>query len=246
MKKPSLTIGIGHDNAPNGQTGTAGELDLLKKVYFALAPLLQKAGIVVYYDDANVKNGAFTDYCIFPHFDGSTNSNYDGGFVDASPTSYTKDKDWQMAQFIADHYFSAMGIRFVPEHRTNNSTLYYGFNYTGQNTITFLIELGTLTNPSDKAKCQDYGKIANLLHQGIIGYLSQYDENYKAYIAGQATISNQTQIDELRQQLQEQTELVKDLQTKNKQLAEDLSKCQQTGQALSERLNKIKIFVSAI
>jgi len=246
MKKPTLTIGIGHDNAPNGQTGTAGELDLLKKVYFALAPLLIKSGVEVYYDDANVKNGAFTDYCIFPHFDGSTNSKYDGGFVDCSPNSYTKDKDWKFATMIADYYFSSMGIRFAPEHRSINSTDYYAFNYTGKNTIQTLIELGTLTNPSDRAKCQDYRKIANLLHQGIISYLSQYDENYKAYIAGQATISNQTQIDELRKQLQEQTELVKNLQTKNKQLAEDLSKCQQTGQALSERLNKIKIFVSAI
>ncbi len=238
MKKPTLTIGIGHDNPLNGQTGTGGELELLKKVYFAIQPRLIAAGVELYYDDAEVKNATFTDYAIFPHFDGSSNPDYNGGFIDAGELpSATKDQDWKFAQTIADYYFSAMGIRFAPEHRTINTKRYYAFNQTGENTKQFLIELGTLTNVNDRAKLQDYNKIAELLTQGIISYLSQYDANFQSG-------TNQTTVDGLRQELKKKKEFIEQLQQSHKQdLADIALLCQQKIQTIKQKLLEIINFI---
>lgn len=250
MKQVTITIQNAHRGASNGQTGTGGELVLIDKVFYALSPLLIKKGIVVYYDDAEVKNGAFTDYFLAIHFDGSTNPSYNGGFVDCSPTSATKDKDWEFARIIADYYFSAMGIRFAPEHRTANSTYYYAFNYTGWDTIQTIIECGTLTNPDDKAKCQDYEKIARLLCDGIVAYLTKYDKNYQEYLASipaptpTPTDPCKEEADRLRQELQKQTEVAKALQKEKDELASKLKECQLRSDTLLGLINKIKDLVN--
>lgn len=243
MIKPTITIQNGHRNTTTGQTGTAGEVELIDKVFYALSPKLIEKGVVVYYDDATIKNGKNTDYFIALHFDGATNPAYNGGFVDCNPDSITVDKDWKFAQTIAYYYFSAMGIRFAPEHRTANSTYYYGFNFTGENTIQTIIELGTLTNKDDNAKLGDVNKIATLLCEGIVAYLTKYDKNYQDYLAGQGAGQNQTTIDGLRQQLQEANKKIETLTNEKKQLAKEKEECQKTSDTLLERLNRIKVYV---
>lgn len=254
MKQVNIVISNGHMNPGNGQTGTSGERDLIEKVYYALAPLLIKAGLVVYYDDANLTNikslGDNLMYAIFPHFDGSTNPTYNGGFVDDSPTDAVATESWKLAGVVADSYFGPMGIRFAPEHRTINSTQYYAFNYTGANTKQFLIELGTLTNVDDRAKCQDFNKIATLLARGIIQYLTFNDATYKAWLGGQTPpvpvpppIPDTAQIDELRKQLQTQKDLVVTITKEKNQLAADFTECQRLNTSMLERLTKIKTFI---
>ena len=225
--KLKIVIHNGHKNITNGQTGTSGELDLIDKVYYALSPLLIKAGLEVYYDDAKSLNSSNMDYFIAPHFDGATNPSYDGGFVDCNPDSYTKEKDWKFAQVIADYYFNPMGIRFAPEHRTANSTYYYGFNYTGENTVQTIIELGTLTNVHDRAICQDYNKIARLLADGIIAYLKAEDPRYEVPTVPTPPVDYQAQINGLRQDLEKVKKEYSDYQIKTqKELADLNTKCQ--------------------
>lgn len=182
MNKIKLTIQNGHRNVTNGQTGTSGivdgkkvyEVDWIDKVYFALKAKIDSTysdSIELSYDDCNVQNGAFADIFVAIHFDGSTNKSYNGGFVDCSPNSYTKDEDWKLAQTIGDAYFIPMGIKFAPEHRTDNSTYYYAFQYTGENTKQTIIECGTMTNDSDMTKLADYTKIGELILQGIVNYI---------------------------------------------------------------------------
>ena len=250
MKQPSITIQNGHRHTTTGQTGTAGEVDLIDKVFYELSPLLIKAGVVVYYDDANVINGQNTDYFIALHFDGATNPSYKGGFIDdapkcpnngVTPCDNSSDASWKFAQKIADYYFSAMGIDFVPGHRTVNSTYYYAFNYTGEKTLQFIIELGTLTNPDDRGKLQDYKKIATLLSQGIIAYLTENDLNYKQYLASQAIGTDKAEIERLRIELQAQKDSYTKLQqTTTKQLADKDTECQ----SYKSRLQDIKTYVA--
>ena len=173
MSRIKLCLQNAHRNATGGQTGTGGEVDLIDKVYYAIKLIIDSKysdSIELSYDDATVRNGTTADGFIALHFDGSTNLDYNGGFVDDSPYDLVAAESWRFAQIVADNYFSAMGIEFMPNHRTNNSTYYYAFNFTGSNTKQFLIELGTLTNVSDKAKLQDYNKIAQLLMNGIVSY----------------------------------------------------------------------------
>lgn len=243
MNKVTLTLQNAHRNAPNGQTGTGGEMELVDKVFYAMRDELINKGIELYYDDATVINGAKTDYFIALHFDGSTNPAYHGGFVDDSPYDQVAAQSWKLAQMVADRYFGPMGIEFVPGHRTVKSTYYYAFNQTGANTKQFLIELGTLTNPDDRAKCQDFNKIARLLNEGIFAYLSQYDDNYKAYLAGQTTISNQAEIDILKKEVQAQKESYSKLQEETKRaLSVKDRECQDKIQALKA---KIKSFIES-
>lgn len=260
MKQVTLTIQNGHRNALHGATGTNGEVDLIDKVYFALAPILIKAGIQVFYEDDGLwdADGNFTgllngnkDYFIALHFDGATNPSYDGGFVDDTPDDLVKEQSWKLAGMVADYYFGPMGIRFAPEHRTVNSTDYYAFYATGTNTKQFLIELGTLTNPSDKAKCQDYGKIATLLAKGIVSYLTQFDTTYQAYLQGQPSptptpipVPDTTEIDSLRKQLQASKDAFTKLQqTTDEQLANRDRDCQAL---LQDKKVKIKSFVDNV
>jgi len=248
MTKLKICIQVGHDTAalPTGnpskaQTGTSGELDLQKKVYFALAPLLQKAGLEVYYDDARCLNAPNMDYYLCPHFDGSTNPAYDGGFVDCNPDSFTKDKDWEFARIISDNYFSPMGIRFAPEHRTANSTYYYGFNYTGENTVQTIIELGTLTNSHDRGICQDYNKIARLLCQGIVAYLKEKDPRYTVPTVPTPTVDYKAQADSLRAELEKTKKEYADFQVKSASMIADLtSKCQSWESKFNTLVKNIK------
>ena len=237
MRKIKLGIQLGHDVAalPNSspmkpQTGTNGELDLTKKVYFAIKEIIDSRYsdiIELYYDDARCLNAAGMDYYFCPHFDGATNPSYDGGFVDCNPESLTKDKDWAFAQTLADNYFGPMGIRFAPEHRTVNSTYYYAFNFTGDQTIQTIMELGTLTNASDRAKCQDYKKIAQLIVNGLVAYFTKEDANFKEYLKGQAAQSCETTLGIVRKQLQEAKDAFTKLQQDTKkQLADKDTECQ--------------------
>lgn len=262
MKKVTLTLQNGHRNAMFGNTGTNGEVDLIDKVFFSLAPKLIEKGIEVYYEDDGLwdDDGNFLgllngdkDYFIALHFDGAVNPAYEGGFVDDCPKcpnggivpcDLQSDQSWKFAQTVADYYFGPMGIRFAPEHRTANSTYYYAFNTTSENTKQFLIEMGTLTNSSDRAKCQDYNKIATLLCQGIVTYLTNNDENYKAYLAGEAAGSNQAQINELRKQLQEAKDaFLKLQQDTSTKLAEKDKQCQLE---ISRLKQKVKDFANNI
>lgn len=251
MAKIKLCIQVGHDTASlevgnplKGQTGTNGELELQKKVFYEIKKIIDSQyseSIALYYDDARCLNAPEMDYFLAPHFDGSTNSTYNGGFVDCNPDSLTKDKDWEFARILSDNYFNDMGIRFAPEHRTANSTYYYGFNYTGENTIQTIIELGTLTNPDDRAKCQDASKIARLLVKGIVSYLEKYDTRFKPATPQPPTVSCETQLDELRKQLEKQKNLYTKLQdSSKKELAVKQDECEK----LKSRLDKIKKFVS--
>ena len=262
MKQVNIVINNGHRNAANGATGTTGEVDLIDKVFGALSPLLIKAGLQVYYDDANLTNtkslGDNLMYFVAPHFDGSTNPSYNGGFIDdcpacpnggVTPCDNSSVQSWKFAQTVADNYFIPMGIAFAP-HSTNDSKYYYAFNYTGANTKQFIIELGTLTNQSDHDKCQDYGKIATLLTKGIVSYLTQFDTTYQAYLQGQpaptpspSPVNYQAQIDSLTTQLAQQKKSLADLQqTTVTQLAAKDADCLSKLQALKD---KIKTFVSS-
>jgi len=244
MNRIKLTIQNGHFNAPNGQTGTSGELNLIQKVFYAIKSIIDKDyadKIELSYDDANVKNGAFADYFIALHFDGATNSNYDGGFVDCNPDSFTKDKDWDFARTIADYYFNPMGIRFAPEHRTANSTYYYGFNYTGENTVQTIIELGTLTNSHDRGICQDYNKIARLLCQGIVAYLKEKDPRYTVPTVPTPTVDYKAQADSLRAELEKTKKEYADFQVKSASMIADLtSKCQSWESKFNTLVKNIK------
>ena len=248
MTKTTLVLQNGNDNNALGQTGTAGEVVLIRKVFGAIAPLLTSKGIELYYDDyycLNTKKlGDNLSYFISIHFDGSTNPNYDGGLVDCSPTSLTVKDDWKLAQTVADRYFIPMGIRLAQEHRNANTSQYYAFNFTAEKTKQFIIELGTLTNQVDRAKLQDFKKIARLLAEGVLAYLSEFDANYKEYLAGNQAQQTTTEIDELREQLKAKSKLVEDLQTEKKQLASKYSECQTQLKAVIERLNSIKDFVA--
>jgi hypothetical protein len=254
MVRIKLTIQNGHRNAANGQTGTSGEMDLIDKVYYAIKSIIDSKYsqiIELSYDDATVKNGETADYFLAPHFDGSTNTSYNGGFVDCSPESLTKDQDWQFAQMIADYYFGPMGITFAPSHRTANSTYYYAFNSTGEKTIQTIIELGTLTNADDKVKCQDYNKIARLLMEGIIAYLTKYDATYQAFIKNSTTTPTQTPTDSLQQENESLKKQVEDLkkinetlQTKTtQQLADKDIECQKR---LSDVKQKIINYITSV
>lgn len=245
MSKITLCIANSHRNSPNGQTGTNGELVLIDKVFSELSPLLIKAGIEVYYDDAGMVNinrlGDNLFYAIFLHFDGATNPDYNGGFVDASPESYTETKDWKIAQMVADSYFNNMGIRFAPEHRTINSTYFYGFNEAAKNTVTFLIELGTLTNVHDRAICQDYNKIARLLCDGIVAYLKKEDPRYQVPTIPTPSVDYQAQINSLRQELEKTKKEYADFQIKTQgELALLNTKCQQWEDKYNTLVNNIK------
>lgn len=238
MRKVTFTIQNAHRNSVTGQTGTSGEVDLLDKVYFSLAPKLIEKGIEVYYEDDGLwdSEGNFVgllngdkDYFLALHLDGSVNPSANGGMIDAGDVgSPTVDKDWKFIQTIADYYFGPMGIRFKGEAgRTDNTKYYYAFYATGTNTVQGLIELGTLTNQSDREKCQDYGKIATLLAQGIIAYLTQYDKNYQDYLASQQTESCETTLAKLRIELAQQKEKLGKLQQEtSKQLADKETECQ--------------------
>lgn len=256
MIKPTLCIQTGHQNNPYGATGTAGELDLVKKVFSELAPLLIKRGIVVYYDDytcSNIKRlGDGLHYMIALHFDGSTNTSYNGGLIDVppqcpnngiTPCDMHADESWKFAKKVADYYFNPMGIALRQEHRTKDTTYYEAFNYTGEKTKQFIIELGTLTNAGDRSKLQDFGKIARLLSEGILAYLSEFDANYKEYLAQNQAEQTSTEANELRKQLEAKNKLVKNLQTENKQLADEYKECQIQLKAVTERLDTVKKFV---
>lgn len=185
MAKIKLTIQNGHRNVTSGATGTSNrvlvdsgqmpppvinEVDLVDKVYYAFKEIVDleySNSIELSYDDKDVNNGQYADYFMALHFDGSTNPAYNGGFVDDSPDDLVSDQSWAFAQKVADYYFSAMGIEFMPSHRTVNSTYYYAFNYTGANTKQFIIELGTMTNLGDMQKLTDYKKIGKLLFEGF-------------------------------------------------------------------------------
>lgn len=196
MKKVTLCIQNGHRNVSNGETGTAGEVELIDKVFYAVKDRIIAAGIELYYDDAKLANtkrlGNELNYFIALHFDGSTNKDYNGGFIDdapqcpnagITPCDMNSVASWKFAQAVADAYFIPMGIKYTDSHRTKDSTYYNAFNETGSDTKQFIIELGTLTNESDRAKLQNVGKIAELLFNGIIAYLSQNDQTYKDYIS---------------------------------------------------------------
>lgn len=249
MKKLKLGIQIGHDvaalpaNSPlKGGTGTAGELDLLKKLYFAIKEIIDARYsdiIELYYDDARCLNAAGMDYYFCPHFDGAVNKDYNGGFVDCNPESLTVDKDWEFAQTLADNYFGPMGIKFAPEHRTVNSTYYYGFNFTGDKTVQTIMELGTLTNDSDRAKCQDYRKIAQFIVNGLIAFFTKADPNYQEYLKGQAALTCEATLVIVRKQLQEAKDaLTKLQQDTNVQLADKDKECQQKLQDIKEKVKK--------
>jgi hypothetical protein len=247
MKKVSLTLQNAHRNALFGMIGTAGEVDLIDKVFYAMRDPLINAGIDLYYEDDGIwdeRTGNFIgllngdkDYFISLHFDGSTNKDYNGGFIDNSPYDLVANDSWKFAQTVADHYFSSMGIAFRPEHRTNNSTYFYAFNVTGQNTKQFLIELGTLTNPSDRTKLQDHQKIAKLLVEGILAYLKENDPIYKDYIKNLEQQSYDGVMEQLRKELSTLKQQVIDTQkdTESKLAIKELE-CQQ----LRELLKKIK------
>jgi hypothetical protein len=246
--KTSICIQNGNDNNPDGATGTSGEVELVHKVFGALAPRLTSKGIELYYDDYNCLNtkrlGENLSYFISIHFDGSTNPNYDGGLVDCSPTSLTVNDDWKLAQTVADKYFIPMGIRFAQEHRNANTSQYYAFNFTGEKTKQFIIELGTLTNQADRAKCQDFNKIARLLAEGIFAYLTQFDANYQANESSSPSQPPQTTTNSLQEQLQASEKLVKTLQTDKIALATQLKECQKQSDSILGRLNAIKDYVS--
>lgn len=241
----TLTIQNGHRNAPNGQTGTSGEVDLIDKVFYAIKTIIDKTysnSITLSYDDATVKNGATADCFIALHFDGAVNPSYDGGFIDDSPTDQMAVESWKLAQTVADNYFNAMGIRFAPEHRTGNSTNYYAFNFTGAKTLQFIIELGTLTNAADKAKLQDVGKIARLLMNGIAAY---YKLSSNASPIGQPPTSPNVpyivikqQLDVANQGLAKAQADYKDLQVESAKLLADK---EQFRQELQNKLQAIKL-----
>lgn len=243
MRKVTFTIQNGHRNSVTGQTGTNGEVDLLDKIFYSLAPKLIEKGVEVYYEDDGLwdNEGNFVgllngdkDYFLAIHLDGSVNQNADGGMIDAGDVgSPTVVKDWKFMQTIADYYFGPMGIRFKGEAgRTDNTKHYYAFYATGANTIQGLIELGTLTNPSDRAKCQDYNKIATLLAQGIIAYLTQNDTNYQEYLKGQTPptppVDCEAKIKVIRDELEEQKKRIEKLRLDtSKQLSDKDLECQQ-------------------
>lgn len=248
MSSVSITIQNAHRNALHGAIGTKGEVDLIDEVYYKLAPILIANGVVVYYEDDGLwdTQGNFIgllngdkDYFLSLHFDGSVNKNVSGGFVDAGEMpSNTKEKDWKFAQTIADYYFGPMGIVFRGNAgRTDNTRYYYAFYATGDNTVQALIELATLTNDADFAKCQDTGKIARLLAEGILAYLKANDPRYQGPATLPSPGGNQAEIDGLRQQLEAQ-------KVAQDKLAGDYTKCQQTCQSLLERLNNIKDYVA--
>ena len=249
MRKIKLGIQLGHDVAalPNSspmkpQTGTNGELDLTKKVYFAIKEIIDSRYsdiIELYYDDARCLNAAGMDYYFCPHFDGAVNKDYNGGFVDCNPESLTVNKDWEFAQTLADNYFGPMGIKFAPEHRTVNSTYYYGFNFTGDKTVQTIMELGTLTNDSDRAKCQDYRKIAQLIVNGLIAFFTKADPNYQEYLKGQAALTCEATLVIVRKQLQEAKDAFTKLQQDTKkQLADKDIECQKKVQDIKEKVKK--------
>lgn len=246
MPKIKLDIQNGHMNSPNGQTGTNGELALINALFYEIKKIIDSQyseSIALYYDDASCTNAPNMDYFIATHFDGSLNPSYSGGFVDCNPDSYTKDKDWEFARIIADNYFVPMGIQFQPTHRTANSTYYYGFNYTGENTIQTLIELGTLTNVDDRNKCQDIGKIARLLVKGIVAYMEKYDPRFKPTAPQPPPVSCETRLAELGKQLEEQKNLYTKLQDSSKK---ELALKQEECQTLKSRLDKIKSLIAEI
>ena len=248
MAKIKLCIQNGHAGTTNGQTGTNGELTLVDKVFYDIKKIIDSqysSSIALYYDDAKCLNAPNMDYYLPVHFDGSTDMNYEGGFVDCSPDSFTEEKDWEFARIIADNYFNEMNIKFVPGHRTVNSTYYYAFNLTGENTVQTIIECGTLTNPSDRAKCQDTGKIARLLVKGIVAYLKQYDPRFTGETIPTPPVtppvSCETRLAELGKQLEEQKKSFTDIQESlKKQLADKSSECE----SYKSRLTKIKSFVA--
>lgn len=246
MRKVTFTIQNAHRNSVTGQTGTNGEVDLIDKVFFSLAPKLIAKGIEVYYEDDGLwdSEGNFVgllngdkDYFLSLHFDGSVNPAANGGTIDAGDVgSPTVDKDWKFMQTIADYYFSPMGIRFTG-NRTDNTKYYYAFYATGTNTVQGLIELGTLTNADDRSKCQNYDKIATLLAQGIITYLEKNDPNYQSTTPPTPPVNCDAQIKDISKQLEEQKTRFAKLQLDtSKQLADKDLECQQKISRLKQEI----------
>lgn len=275
MKKVTLCIQNGHRNTTTGATGTSDkilvdagvisgpvtyEVDLIDKVFYALRDKLISAGIELYYDDANLENtkrlGEALNYFIALHFDGSVNRDYNGGFIDDAPQcpnggimpcDMDASGSWKFAQVVADHYFSSMGIAYADSHRTKNSTYYYAFNETGEKTKQFIIELGTLTNASDRAKLFNVGKIAELLFNGIIAYLSQYDKTYQEYVsANQPKPPTVDPVTACKQEYEQK--IVKLQQEFDKKLSDELKKCQDkyTGLIKDERKKVITEIIQII
>lgn len=189
MRKTSLVIQNGHRNALNGQTGTSGylvngekmyEVDYIDRVFYAMRDRLISAGIELYYDDAKI-DLKDKDYFVAIHLDGSANKDSRGGFVDDTPDDAVYKQSMQFAKYVADNYFPKIGIPYV-NHQSPNSTYYYAFNETSENTKQFLIELGTMTNKDDMERLSDINLVASLLSDAIISYFTLYDTNYQEYI----------------------------------------------------------------
>lgn len=261
MNPVKLCIQNGHRNVQNGQTGTSGitssgvklsEVDFIDKVYYAIKSIIDgntsfSSKIQLSYDDASVVNGQTADYFIAIHADGATNSLYDGGFVDNSPDDQVSALSWAFATEVANNYFSLIGIRFVPEHRTSNSTYYYAFNLTGAKTKQFIIECGAMTNMHDMDILINTQKVGELIWNGILSYFGKVESLFQSTPPPPPTQPS-TATDpcaDLKQQLNDATKAIVTLNTnyanlqieKDQELADQEKLCQQKLQAQLSQLS---------
>lgn len=190
---PTVALQIGHldaDRHPDelavlrfstgARAGGVDEVEVNRAVALALAERLQAAGIHVDLLAATVPPGYRADLVLALHADGNDDParrGYKSAHIE--PQRQRRDPWLQTAINVA--YGAASPLPHDPENVTLNMTAYYAFSHdrfehaVHPSTAGIVVEMGYLTNLTDRAWLVQPTGPADALYEGITRYLAAID-----------------------------------------------------------------------